>query len=120
MTSAPDLPGISWESGVQHFAGCVDIYRKMLVRFIDLEGTVPLRFQVLLLSGNTEGARELTHTVISGAGMIGAERLSGLARQVHDRLRDHHDLEGLDEEFLDEFRRVLEGLIMATANNLLP
>jgi CheY-like chemotaxis protein/two-component sensor histidine kinase len=79
-------PVISWAAGAGNFQGHPALYEKTLLKFLDLQRTRPGHIQALLDQGELESAGREAHSMIAGAGMIGAGRLALSARELQDAL----------------------------------
>ena len=82
------LPVIAWEEGLAHFAGKEPLYEKMLVRFLELNGGAADELQKATEQGKLEEVARLAHSMISAAGIIGANGLSATAKALQDASRD--------------------------------
>jgi len=105
--SAPseDLPGFSFQAGLHFAAGRPDLYRRILERFIALRQNTGDEIAAALAAGDREQAARLSHSMIAGAGTIGAEALSRLSRDLEIALNTgSHALHG---PLLEQFRAVL-------------
>ncbi len=81
----PGLPtpvGLSRAAGLATFSGNVDLYEKMLRRFLELKPNAALEIKSALADNDVESAARLAHSMIAVAGTIGAMTLSALARDL--------------------------------------
>jgi PAS domain S-box-containing protein len=88
---APDgaglaVPGVDLEGGLRRAAGNADLYRRLLVAFVEeLEGALPeLRGELEV--GDADGARRRLHRVKGAAGTLGADRVASAAAELETTL----------------------------------
>jgi CheY-like chemotaxis protein/HPt (histidine-containing phosphotransfer) domain-containing protein len=82
---APDADaysGVSFELGLQRCLGRIDLYEKILNRFVQMRVGDPAEIAEALEMHQLERASGVAHNVISTAGTIGAEGLSEAARAL--------------------------------------
>ena len=84
---APDWPGLSRELGLARFWGNEAIYEKTLRLFLELKAKTAGEIRDALGGGETEVAERLAHSMISGAGTIGAEDLAASALALQMAIR---------------------------------
>ncbi|MBI3131090.1 MAG: response regulator [Acidobacteria bacterium] len=108
----PVLPGISREEGLANLMGNQDRYRKLLARFLELKAGVGQEIRAALGRGERDAAARIAHSMISGAGTIGAIALSDGARDLQDVLErgGAEDMEPHLAALEAELNLVIEGL----------
>ncbi|HJW34762.1 MAG TPA: response regulator [Holophagaceae bacterium] len=108
----PTLPGISVEEGLANLMGNWERYRKMLARFLELKAGVALELRAALARGERDAAGRIAHSMIAGAGTIGAMALSQNARSLQDALggEGSEDVEPQVVALEAELKVVMEGL----------
>jgi CheY-like chemotaxis protein len=109
----PDhLPGISIEDGLAALNGREDRYLKMLAKFLQLKAGTSQEIRAALADGNLETAGRAAHSMISGAGTIGAKGLSVSALQLQDAIatKEEELMARALEAFEGPLREVLDGL----------
>jgi len=77
---------VSLQQGLDRCLGRVDIYRKIATRFVDTQASVASQMTAQLDAGLHSDAARMAHSLVSSAGTLGAERLSGLARRLQQSL----------------------------------
>lgn len=84
--AASELPGICREEGLDYLDGQVDLYEKLLRRFLELKADGRREVRAALEAGDREEARRLAHSMISAAGTLGAKELSEASRALQNAL----------------------------------
>lgn len=70
----------------------MDDYCRLLLHFVQLHAHDMARFRAHLLTGERDAALGVVHQLVGIAGLIGAQRISSLATQIHQGLRTAQDL----------------------------
>ncbi len=109
--AAPDADGddaVSLELGLQRCLGRRELYRKIVARFIESRVGAPADIAAAIAAGDLERASGMVHNVVSTAGTIGAEALSGAARALLLAIDDGETqrLEGLVDDYARQHARV--------------
>ncbi len=78
----PPMAAVSFTLGLQRCMGRVELYEKILARFLSARAADPELVQAALVDGDLERASAIAHTMISTAGTLGAEALSEAARAL--------------------------------------
>jgi CheY-like chemotaxis protein len=107
-----ELPGISIQAGLGYHAESVDLYRKALSRFLDLKPGVASDIKIALGKGDLENAERLAHTMISGAGAIGAQPLASTALDLQNAIiaKETGKWESILTRFDQRLGQVIDGL----------
>ncbi len=79
---------VSLQAGLARCLGREDLFRRVLTRFMATQAQDRARFEQALTEGDVGALAQLAHGMVSTAGMLGAERLSSLARELHGVLED--------------------------------
>ena len=90
-SSGPDgfeLAGIDTRGGLLRLGGNQELYRKLLVKFLDNQADVLARIREALGQNRLEEAERLAHTVKGVAGNIGANALQDAAADLDADLRE--------------------------------
>ena len=108
----PTLVGLSREAGLNSFAGNVDLYEKMLRRFLELKPKAALEIKLAMAENDAETAARLAHSMVAVAGTIGAMTLSSLARDLQYAIPSGvtESLEPLLAQFEAELSAVVEAV----------
>jgi CheY-like chemotaxis protein len=106
------LPGIALELGLAFAAGRRAQYRKTLGRFLELKAGAAEAIREALAQGAFDTASNQAHAMIGSAGVIGAERLSSMARsfQIAIDSGDPGIIEAFRPRFEGDLEEVLDGL----------
>lgn len=80
---------VAFELGLSRCMNRKDLYEQVLRHFLDQEAHVPESIRSHLRSRDFESALLLSHTLVSTAGHVGADRLAELARQVQRACQQH-------------------------------
>jgi CheY-like chemotaxis protein/HPt (histidine-containing phosphotransfer) domain-containing protein len=74
--------------GLRHCGGQEGLYRKVVDRFLRTHDDDPSQLRAAAESGRASEASALAHDAVSAAGVVGAVRLSALARQLQVALTE--------------------------------
>jgi two-component system sensor histidine kinase/response regulator len=85
--AAPHAP-ISFELGLQRCLDRRDLYEKILARYLAAQHERPDEIETAIADKDLERAARLAHSVISTAGLIGAQTLSDSARALQLAIDD--------------------------------
>lgn len=94
------IRGLQLDAALQRLGHDYALLHRLLVRFADSQGDVPLLIEQAMEAGNVEQAMHLAHTLKGLAGNVGAQVLSGLASNTEMLLR-HHRLDEACEALLE-------------------
>lgn len=121
----PECPAVNVEAGLATVGGNHDLYRELLLRFVDHYGDSARELRGLLACGDLRGAARLAHTVKGVAANLGVERVCRLTRRMESTLPMTLPSESLMDEFEESMNEVLlrvrclEGMgSMATAGTM--
>ena len=121
----PEGMAVNVEAGLATVGGNRELYRELLLRFVDHYGESARELRGLLACGDLRGAARLAHTVKGVAANLGVERVCRLTRRMEDSLPMTPPGEPLMDEFESSLNEVLmrvrclEGAnAMANAGNL--
>jgi len=116
-TEAADAPvpvdrGVSVEQGLRHCMGKVDLYDKIARRFVSGGANWTAEIKARLDAGHSAQAMLMAHSMISTAGILGAQALSAIARSLQSAIDgdDRAHVARLAEEIFLEHGRVSTGL----------
>jgi signal transduction histidine kinase/DNA-binding response OmpR family regulator/HPt (histidine-containing phosphotransfer) domain-containing protein len=106
------LPGIHLNLGLKYAGNQWPLYRNLLARFLELRAQAAREVRAALGRGDLEGAERVAHTLKSGAGTIGAQRLSASAHDLEQVIRARADAawEPALARFEGDLEEVAEGL----------
>jgi CheY-like chemotaxis protein/HPt (histidine-containing phosphotransfer) domain-containing protein len=106
------LPGISIEDGLAALNGREDRYLKMLTKFLQMKAGTTQEIRTTLANGDLEAAGRAAHSMISGAGTIGAMVLAAAALDLQNAIiqREEPALTTALERFDLALTEVLDGL----------
>jgi HPt (histidine-containing phosphotransfer) domain-containing protein len=106
------LPGISQEAGLDFVMGRTDLYQNVLLKFMTLKGRTAEDLRAALNRGDLDEARRVAHSMISGAGTIGAQKLSATSLALEEALLtgELSTWQPLVVDFELDLREVLDGL----------
>ena len=111
--AAPVLPGIAYAKGLALCLGAPDRFEKRLKRFIQIIENPAEEIRSALARGDAGTAHRGAHSMVSAAGMIGAEDLAAKSLALQEALGE--GVPGTVEAALDRldqaFRLVREGLM---------
>jgi len=82
----PDPAVISRAAGLANFGGNAAIYEKILAKFLETKAEAAGAIRVALAGGDRDTAGRLAHSMISGAGTIGAQDLSATSLVLQDAI----------------------------------
>ncbi len=104
--SAP-AGGVSVERGLVHCMGRVDLYDKIARRFVAGGVDWPAEIRAMLGAGHSAQAMVMAHSMVSTAGILGAQALSAAARALQSAIEagDRERIARLAEEVSDEHGR---------------
>ena len=105
--SEPECPAVNVEAGLATVGGNHDLYRELLLRFVDHYGDSARELRGLLAFGDLRGAARLAHTVKGVAANLGVERVCRLTRRMESSLPMTPLSEGLMDEFEESMNEVL-------------
>ena len=108
--AVPEIAGIDSEAGLRRADGRVEIFEKMLVRFLQEFDPWEATMRSMLAAGDRAGAERLAHTLNGLAGTIGAHALQQLAGDLETALRASPSLAEPPESFAPVCR-ALQGLL---------
>ncbi len=115
--AAPDTgEPVSFALGLSRCMGRADLHRQVLQRFLDTRTDDARRLREAHAGGDLAALALLAHTMISTAGAIGAEELSGISARLQDALREGPGetpsaaLPALVDDFARAHERVLDAL----------
>jgi two-component system, sensor histidine kinase and response regulator len=81
---------------LQRLGGSMDLYRKLLSRFVDDHAGAAQKIGIALAAGDRAGAQHEAHTIKGVAGNLGAEPLYMAASELERAIRQGEDLAPLD------------------------
>jgi PAS domain S-box-containing protein len=114
MASSPgvDLPDISPEACQTYFGGRRDAYENALRKFLQLHTGTAEKIRASLARGDRESAEMTAHSMISGAGVIGASGLSAIALQLQDAIQSGApgSMDTLLNRFEEQLATIIKGL----------
>jgi HPt (histidine-containing phosphotransfer) domain-containing protein len=84
----PAAAPVAWAIGLEQCMGQEVHFRRILARFIDGHAEDPRRIDGALEQDAPGDAAEVAHKLVSSAGIIGALKLSAMARELQETLRD--------------------------------
>jgi CheY-like chemotaxis protein len=85
-TVAAGGPALSVEAGLARCVGRVDLYERILRRYLETRLDSPDRIRLALGEHDPERARGLAHSLVSTAGTVGADGLSATARALEEAI----------------------------------
>ena len=103
----PECPAVNVEAGLATVGGNHDLYRELLLRFVDHYGDSARELRGLLACGDLRGAARLAHTVKGVAANLGVERVCRLTRRMENALPITPPSESLMDEFEESMNEVL-------------
>jgi CheY-like chemotaxis protein len=87
----PSIPELDVDDGLSRVAGNVELYTKLLRRFVTQDADVAARISGSLASGDRANAERLAHTIRGVAGSLGAAAAQAAAEAVESALRTGSD-----------------------------
>lgn len=106
----PEARGLDTADGLDRFLDDRELYRSMLVRFVDDYGGFIGEFEALLQAGDLETAHRRAHTLKSVAAMLGAEGVREAARKLESLVRADAVSDGTPAA-IAELREAMEPLV---------
>lgn len=109
----PDLPGIDTNAGLATTMNNPSLYRKLLAKFRDSQGSFAEAFALARRDPDSTAAARAAHTLKGTAGNIGAKEVQHTAAQLEYACRDkapHDEIDRLLTLTLDTLRPVIAGL----------
>ena len=104
----PEGLAVNVEAGLATVGGNRDLYRELLLRFVDHYGESARELRGLLACGDLRGAARLAHTVKGVAANLGVERVCRLTRRMESSL----PLIPPSESLMDEFEKSMDEVLM--------
>ncbi|MBF0289905.1 MAG: response regulator [SAR324 cluster bacterium] len=83
-----ELPGIDSSAGLSRLGGNTKLYRNLLNKFAQNQGSALKEIQAALQDNDIELAERLAHTIKGVAGNIGAMELHSAARDLESEIKD--------------------------------
>ena len=83
---------LNWQDGVARVVNNRALYAKLLGRFADSQGGAADAIEAALAAGNTEEARQLTHTLKGTAANLGGEALADAALHLEEAIKNGQDV----------------------------
>lgn len=105
--SEPEYPAVNVEAGLATVGGNHELYRELLLRFVDHYGDSARELRGLLACNDLRGAARLAHTVKGVAANLGVERVCSLTRRMENALPLTPPGENLIDEFEESMNEVL-------------
>jgi two-component system sensor histidine kinase/response regulator len=105
-------PPVSFELGLHRCMGRRDLYARILRCFVDTHGDDAVQLCQALAGDDRARIERLAHSLVSTAGVIGADGLAELARALHVALSDGGPVStpAQAEEFAQEHARVMDAV----------
>ena len=94
----PQLPGIDVSDGLRRVGGDLQLYRKIVAKFVESQADVTAQAQQALAGGDSKLARRLFHSLKSVAGNIGAKALHDQAARLETLIGDGSAIEAAEIE----------------------
>ncbi|MEN9507564.1 MAG: hypothetical protein RLZZ621_127, partial [Gemmatimonadota bacterium] len=91
VAALPRIPELDVDDGLTRVAGNVELYTKLLRRFVTQEADVAARISGSLASGERATAERLAHTIRGVAGSLGAGAVQAAAEALENALRTGSD-----------------------------
>ncbi|WP_291444370.1 response regulator [Desulfovibrio sp.] len=107
-SSVPEGQAVNVEAGLATVGGNRELYRELLLRFVDHYGESARELRGLLACGDLRGAARLAHTVKGVAANLGVERVCRLTRHMENSL----PLIPPSEELMDEFEACMNEVLL--------
>ena len=82
-------------AGLRRALGRPALYRRLLMKFVDLESGFPARVAEAIVAADRQTVEREAHTMKGVAAQIGADRLAGLAGDLVDAVRQGASLDAL-------------------------
>jgi two-component system sensor histidine kinase/response regulator len=96
-TELSKIPGLDIESGLKHVSGNIELYLKLLRKYVDNHGDVPGEIRNNLEAGDMAAAERLAHTIKGVSGSIGATALQEMCAKVENAIKNSATREELDK-----------------------
>ena len=84
-----DIPGLDARRGLRVCGGNAKLYRTILARFLESNGSLMAQMHEAIANGDIAGAERLAHTLKGVAGNIGARAIQQLASDVESSLKTY-------------------------------
>ncbi|MBF0448396.1 MAG: response regulator [Magnetococcales bacterium] len=110
--AVPNIPGIDSSIGIHRIGGKVDLYWKILGKFLTSQRGTVLAITEALKADETELAQRLAHTLKGISGTIGAQNLYIQAESLELAIKNSAGLDGL-ETHLNSVGQELEQICLA-------
>ena len=109
---APEPPAVDFELGVRRCMGRVELYDRIVRRFLETQSDDAVKLRQCLERGDLAQAILVVHSLVSAGGAVGAELLSGASRELQSALRaaDSARLPELVDAFEHQHRRAIAAL----------
>ena len=82
VAPAPNALPVSFDLGLQRCLGRSDLYRDIVVRFLQAFADEPAKVQAAVAAQEPQRAGQIAHSMVSTAGILGAAPLSTAAREL--------------------------------------
>ncbi|MBF0152137.1 MAG: response regulator [Magnetococcales bacterium] len=116
--SVPDLPGIDTRFGLRNMGGHVELYRKVLRKFIRNQGDICHQMVTHLREGNREAISRAAHTLKGVAGTLGITLLGSMAAEIEKKIKENSETHEISS-ILDTATRELDQ-VLSTIQTALP
>lgn len=108
-----NLPGIDVRAGLATASHKEALYRRLLVKFRDVQGTFATLFAQARASSDDTAAQRCAHTLSGTAATIGAHQVHAAAAALEQACKQHASVETMDRllaTVLSELQPVIDGL----------
>jgi PAS domain S-box-containing protein len=106
-----DVPGIDMDTARRLLSNNSDLFRKLLLKFIDGYTEAPGKITDLIASEDIESAHRMAHSIKSVAGSLGMTELQVCSADLEHTLGRDEDISlGQLEDFSNSLRKVVDGL----------
>ncbi|MBW1764441.1 MAG: response regulator [Deltaproteobacteria bacterium] len=105
----PDMPGIEIESGLSRISNNKTLYKKLLVKFYNINKDITSEIKNSLNDNDFEAAIRMAHTIKGVAGNIGADKLSLIAGKLESNIGNYNIEE--QDILLKEFELILNEVL---------
>ena len=105
----PDMPGIEIESGLSRISNNKILYKKLLVKFYNINKDITSEIKNSLNDNDFEAAIRMAHTIKGVAGNIGADKLSRIAGKLESNIGNYNIEE--QDILLKEFELILNEVL---------
>ncbi|GEM_PF-1321173 len=106
----PEVPGLDVHDGLKRLGGKVEVYKRLLLAFLNDYADVGLSLQRSLDQGNEKDALTTLHTLKGISGNIAASELYQTCVELEEALKQGTASEGLMAEFTAQLDMVMESL----------